>query len=106
MKSWLSKASSQVVSCPCTQDQESHVKSGLTYTVSQMAEAAARGRAISTANCALQPSQGVLNPDWEVPLDRQRGVDISDIYQAEQAARSKIRAFGLESRKRAKKNVE
>lgn len=102
MKSWLHKANSNKCCCPKCRNGENVVRSGLSYTVSEMAAAAASGRPVSLNNCALTPSQGQVNPSWDVPLERKRGVDIADIYQAQQAARNKVRSAGLESRKKAK----
>jgi hypothetical protein len=34
---------------------------------------------------------GEVNPSWTVPIERDRGVDVADVWQAQQESRSKLR---------------
>lgn len=73
-------------------------KPGLAYTPAQMMKLAERGVPISSANIDSHFFDGQVNPAWDIPLERQRGIDVSDIWQAQREARSnlrKARADGL-----------
>ena len=34
---------------------------------------------------------GEVNPSWTVPIERDRGIDVADVWQAQQESRSKLR---------------
>lgn len=65
------------------------VKEGLAYTPSQMYELMEKGIPISMQNTGTFVD-GEPNPSWNVPLERERGVDASDVWQAQQEARKRI----------------
>lgn len=73
-------------------------KPGLAYTPAEMLKLAERGVPISSATIDSNFFDGQVNPAWDVPIERQRGIDVSDVWQAQQDARSnlrKARADGL-----------
>ena len=75
---------------------------GLTYSVAQMADMVARGLPVNSLNAQslmLQPGQGVQNPTWEVDPSQVRGFDIADAWEAQVAARRKIKDAYVESLK-------
>lgn len=72
---------------------ENIVQNNLAYTPSQMMELAERGIPIS--NQMVSPdnffdgvSEGL---SFELPLDRRRGVDVADCWQAEQSIKKKAK---------------
>lgn len=66
------------------------VKGGLASTPSQMLELASKGVPISENNVS-NFFDGEKNPSWDVPLYRQRNVDIADVWQAEQDAKKVLK---------------
>ena len=88
---------------PRRKEGESIVQNDLSYTPSQMMQMAEKGVAISTQN--VNPDNfydGDINSSFELGIDRLRGVDIADCWQAEQSIKKKaknglkndIRMFG------------
>lgn len=65
------------------------VKNNLAVTPSQMADLTERGVAVSSSN--LQFDEGSPNPSSVVPIDARRGVDVNDVWQAQQSSRKKLR---------------
>lgn len=91
-----------VTCCPTTRSDEEFVQDGLSYSVTEMAEMVEKGLPVSSINnMALQDSQGTLHPTWDVPLEKQRGVDIADIWEAQQRSRSSIIAQRKKQREAA-----
>ena len=73
-------------------------KPGLAYTPAEMLKLAERGVPISSATVDSNFFDGQVNPAWDIPIERQRGIDVSDVWQAQQDARAnlrKARADGL-----------
>lgn len=68
--------------------QETPVVQGLAVTPSEVAKLTERGVAVSTGNSSLGYSEGVQDP--ALTVDMMRGVDINDVWQAEQDSRSKL----------------
>ena len=65
-------------------------KPGLAYTPSDMIRLAERGIPVSS-QASSDFYDGSLNPSWSVPMERTRGVDVSDMWEAQQESRAKIR---------------
>lgn len=65
-------------------------KNGLAVSPSTAMAMAERGIPIS-AQMSSDFYDGDDNPSWELPLERSRGIDPSDLWQMQQDSRSKIR---------------
>lgn len=66
------------------------VQRGLAVTPAQMADMAAHGVAVSSQNAASF-SDGQINPSWDMPIERLRGIDMADAWNASKDAQAKIR---------------
>lgn len=66
------------------------VKDGLAITPSDMFRMQQQGLPITTANSALGYT-GEKNPSWDVELDRCRGADVADLWQASKTIHEKVR---------------
>lgn len=78
------------------------VQSGLGVTPAQMLEMTNRGIPISPANLGLVYQQGVGNLDFQPPLEYQRGIDMGQLWEAQQDSKRKFKdAIG-----KIKTNVE
>ena len=78
--------------CVCLRkENDLSVKNGLAVTPSQMYDMAKRGIPITTANQDMQFYDGEINPSWELPLDKIRGVDIGELWQSSMDARRKFK---------------
>lgn len=87
--------------CTCTRKAgELPVRGDLSYTPTQMYEAAKAGVPISTQNISQLPSNDFTDEEsWIVPIEYRRGQDIADIWNAQRDARAKIVAAYNEKRK-------
>lgn len=66
-------------------------RQGLAYTPSEMLSLAERGIPVNQANAGENNFyDGELNPSWTVPIERDRGVDIADVWQMQMESRSKL----------------
>lgn len=74
------------------------VKDGLAITPSDMFRMQQQGLPISTANSASQYT-GEKNPSWDIELDRLRGVDVADMWQASKTIHEKVRQAHNNDRK-------
>ena len=74
----------------CPSDCEINTQSGLAITPSRMVEMVNQGIPVSTDNASGQYYDGIPMPSFDIPIDQRRGVDIAQIWQAQQSARSKI----------------
>lgn len=70
-------------------------RQGLAYSPSKMLELAERGIPISSPNVGTF-FDGVDRPEWSVPIERQRGVDPADVWQAQADARYKFHTAKIE----------
>lgn len=80
---------------PRRQEEESIVQDGLAYTPSQMMQLAERGIPVTTNSASdSQFFDGVPvgQGSFDLPLDRQKGVDVADMWQAQQSIKSKAKA--------------
>ena len=79
---------------PRRKQGESEVQSDLAYTPSQMMSMAEKGIAVSAQN--VNPDNffdgvSVEESTFNLPLDRLRGVDVADCWQAEQNTKKKAK---------------
>jgi hypothetical protein len=65
-------------------DEDIKVVPDLAITPSQMLKLAEKGLPISNQSLASEYYDGDVNIDWNVPLDRQRGVDVNEMWNKEQ----------------------
>ena len=70
-------------------------KPGLAYSPAKMMELAERGIPVSSQSVGTF-FDGVVTPTWEVPLERARGVDIADVWQAQAESRHKLHTAKIE----------
>lgn len=88
------------VSIVCNDDDNRTVQ-GLAYTPSELMNMVKQGIPISSSNVSQLPTQGVMNPSWDVPLECKRGTDVSDLWNAERASRSTVgKIYSKEKSKR------
>ena len=69
------------------------VKAGLAYTSAEMFELWKQGVPISNENMGT-PTFESDKTVWNIPIERQRGVDIADVWQAQQTARRRVKQAG------------
>lgn len=62
----------------------------LSVSPAEMMQMSENGIPVSSANAALF-NDGSPNPSWDIPLDRTRGVDPADLWQARQSIRKKAK---------------
>ncbi|MBR1798297.1 MAG: hypothetical protein IJ761_00145 [Bacteroidales bacterium] len=82
--------SSNVKSCLYSAD-DVIVQNNLAVTPSDMANMVAQGIPVSPTNLGMTYDEGYSNVDFDIPLDRKRGVDMAMLYEAQQAIKSKLR---------------
>lgn len=69
-----------------------------------MFEMAAHGVPISLQNAA-NFTDGEVNPSWDVPAEKVRGIDMADLWNLEQSSREKLKK-GIKEAKAAKAQAE
>lgn len=76
------------------QKDRNPVKSHLAITPAQMDNARVQGIPITPSNVNPDLIQdGTTNPQFEIELERQRGVDIAELWQNAESSRKKINSF-------------
>ncbi len=76
------------------QKDKNPVKSHLAITPAQMDKAREQGVPITPNNVNPDLIQdGTTNPQFEIELERQRGVDIAELWQNAESSRKKINSF-------------
>lgn len=90
----ISKNSCKFCSCK-VRDSFMPTRPGLAYSPAKMMELAERGIPVSGQSVGAF-FDGVAAPTWEVPLERARGVDIADVWQAQAEARNKLHKAKIE----------
>lgn len=71
-------------------------RQNLAYTPSQMMKLTERGIPVSSQNMPEGSFfDGEVNPSWTVPIERDRGVDVADVWQAQQESRFKLKQAHL-----------
>lgn len=80
------------LSTPRRNANEVSPQNGLAYTPHEMLASAERGVPISTLTMSPDLfNDGNVNPSFDVPIDRLRGVDVADCWQASETAKKKAR---------------
>lgn len=72
-------------------DGKPKTKSGLAYTPAQMNEMMQRGIPVTNKNLENKFFDGDTATHFNVDLMRERGVDIADVWQAEQEAKQRFK---------------
>lgn len=86
--------------CRCVRkSNEPVVKPGLAVTPHEMELMHSKGIPISSSSLDQQYYDGDTSKSFEIPIDRQRGVDISDVWNASKDAKKRMS-------KRQKKSVD
>lgn len=87
------------------QKDKNPVKSHLAITPAQMDNARVQGIPITPSNVNPDLIQdGTTNPQFEIELERQRGVDIAELWQDAETSRKRLRDFKtIQTRKQAEK---
>ena len=78
---------------------ENPVRAGLAYTPSELSSMVENGIPISSQNTALLPEQGMENPTFDIPLERQRGTNIVELWNAQLEARHNVNSYYNKKRK-------
>lgn len=78
---------------PRRRPDEEPVRNGLAVTPSQMIELTERNIPISAQNLGLTYDEGYSKLDFDVPSEYVRGVDISDLWEGQQAVKDKFRTL-------------
>lgn len=88
------------------QKDKNPVKSHLAITPAQMDRAREQGIPITPSNVNPDLIQdGTNNPQFEIELDRQRGIDIAELWQNAESSRKKLSSFQkAHTLKKAQKN--
>ncbi len=86
------------------QKDRNPVKSHLAITPAQMDNARVQGIPITPSNVNPDLIQdGTTNPQFEIELERQRGVDIAELWQNAESSRKRLGDF---KRSQAKKQAQ
>ena len=87
------------------QKDKNPVKSHLAMTPAQMDKAREQGVPITPSNVNPDLVQdGTTNPQFEIELERQRGVDIAELWQNAESSRKRLGDFKtIQMRKQAEK---
>lgn len=76
------------------QKDKCKVQSNLALTPAQMDRCREQGVPITPQNINPDLVQdGTTNPEFEIELERQRGVDIAELWQNAESSRKKLRSF-------------
>lgn len=89
-KNPLSKLEPHTFANPKRKESEVEPKSGLAYTPADMARMHASGMPVNNANLVNQFYDGDNNPSWDIPLERQRGLDPAEIWEQAQKSKDKL----------------
>lgn len=86
------------------QKDRNPVKSHLAITPAQMDNARVQGIPITPSNVNPDLIQdGTTNPQFEIELERQRGVDVAELWQNAESSRKRLGEF---KRSQAKKQAQ
>lgn len=80
------------------------VHGNLAYTPAEMFEMWKQGVPISNENMGT-PTFESDQTVWNIPIERQRGVDIADVWQTQQTARKRMKQAGKRFVAEQRKNV-
>lgn len=90
-KNPLANSEKQTFAHPKRKESEVEPKPGLAYTPADMARMHASGMPVNNANLVNQFYDGDNNPSWEIPLERQRGLDPAEIWEQSVKSKQKIK---------------
>lgn len=86
------------------QKDKNPVKSHLAITPAQMDNARVQGIPITPSNVNPDLIQdGTVNPQFEIELERQRGIDVAELWQNAESSRKRLGEF---KRSQAKKQAQ
>lgn len=80
-------------------DDDIPVVPDLAITPSQMLSMAEKGLPISNQSLASEYFDGDVNIGWEVPLDRQRNVDVNEMWNKERDVRKAMKEMTKDAKK-------
>ena len=84
----------KVVLSTCkSREDELKTQPNLSYTTGEMFDMWKRGVPISNEHAATKFFDGSKDCTFEIPLTDRRGIDVADVWEAQQAARSKFRSY-------------
>ncbi len=72
-------------------ENEAVVREGLSYSPADMARLTERGMPVNSLNTGQAIIEGEENPSFDVTMDRQRHVDICDLWEDHMNIRDKAR---------------
>lgn len=86
------------------QKDKNPVKSHLAITPAQMDRAREQGIPITPSNVNPDLIQdGTNNPQFEIELERQRGIDVAELWQNAESSRKKLSSF---EKSQSKKSIQ
>lgn len=74
-------------------EDELQTQPNLSYTTGEMFDMWKNGVPINNEYAATKFFDGSKDCTFEIPVTDKRGVDVADVWQAQQAARSKFRSY-------------
>lgn len=84
----------KVVLSTCkSREDELKTQPNLSYTTGEMFDMWKKGVPINNEHAATKFFDGSKDCTFEIPLTDQRGIDVADVWEAQQAARSKFRSY-------------
>ena len=84
----------KVVFSTCkSREDELQTQPNLSYTTGEMFDMWKKGVPINNEHAATKFFDGSKDCTFDIPLTDRRGVDVSDVWEAQQAARSKFRSY-------------
>lgn len=88
------------------QKDKNPVQSNLALTPAQMDRCREQGVPITPQNINPDLIQdGTTNPQFEIELERQRGVDVAELWQNAESSRKKIKSFDKHQSNKVQKQV-
>lgn len=91
--------------CRCTEN-DIVVREGLAYSPADMARLTERGMPVNSINTGKAFIDGEENPSFHVTSDRQRFVDVADLWEEHQIIRDKARAANKARNKSKQQKIE
>lgn len=84
----------KVVLSTCkSREDELKTQPNLSYTTGEMFDMWKKGVPINNEHAATKFFDGSKDCTFLIPLTDQRGIDVADVWEAQQAARSKFRSY-------------
>ena len=74
-------------------EDELKTQPNLSYTTGEMFDMWKRGVPINNEHAADRFFDGTKDCTFEIPLTDKRGIDVSDVWEAQQASRNKFRSY-------------